>query len=117
MPVIQIADDVYRRVAAFKQVVESVVEGEMDDTTCVEVILVLGLDQMLADLVGQDPAVLVRSLQKLAATHPDPVYDFVVRMMREGTLSRQQKETLRHRIGFRAEPAEAQPPRHREQEA
>ena len=100
MPTVDVSDDTYHRVEAFASLVESVIEAEIDVAACVELILRRGMDRMLADLIGQEPAVLLGSFQQLAALHPDEVYAYVTSMMEEGALVKE-REALRRRIGFR----------------
>jgi len=90
----------YKRVLEFKPVVEAVIEETLDIDTCVEVVLMLGLDSMLADLVGPlDHSTLLSSFQQMASRNPAEVYSYVVETLDRGEIARQ-KEGLRRKVGF-----------------
>jgi hypothetical protein len=103
MTTIDISDDAYRRVVEFKAVVEAAINEELDLRTYLEVILQQGINSMLADLIGQDPAILIKSFQQLASKHPAEIYQFVAQTIREGILVGDREE-LRRRIGFSPRP-------------
>jgi hypothetical protein len=100
MPEIAISDEMYARVREFKQVVEAVIDEEIDLDGCVELVLMQGLDLMLADLLSPlDPTILLKSFQQLASKHPAEVYQYITETMRQGA-SVQQRESMRRRLGF-----------------
>lgn len=100
MPQITVSDSMYRRVLEFKQVIENVIEDTLDIDTCAEVILMQGLDSMLADLIGPlDHSTLLSSFQQMASRNPAEVYSYVVETLESGAVA-QQKEALRRKLGF-----------------
>ncbi len=100
MPTVEVSDEMYARVALFRPLAEAVLEAELDMPGCVELMLEQGLQRTLADLVGDDAAILLKSLQQLAARHPDRVYPYLSEVLKEGALAKQ-REALQRRIGFR----------------
>ena len=71
MPKITISKDVLGRVSEFRKVIEAVIEEEADNEKCVEVILLRGMDLMLAELLlPTGPETLLTTVQKLGARHP-----------------------------------------------
>ena len=64
MPQITISDDIYAKIAEFKQVVESVIEEELQLDVHAELVIDHGIDSILADILGPlDKNVLIRSFQ------------------------------------------------------
>ena len=100
MPPIAVSDEMYNRVLEFKSVLEAVIEETLDVDTCAEVILMRGLDSMVADLIGPlDHSTLLSSFQQMASRNPAEVYSYVVETLERGALARQ-KEALRRKLGF-----------------
>jgi hypothetical protein len=100
MPGIDVPDDLYERLEAFRHVAQEVLEDEMSLDFCIEVMLAYALDNMLADLVANvEPPVLLKSFQQLAAQHPEEVYAYVVDTLRRGDASLKREEA-RRRFGF-----------------
>jgi hypothetical protein len=66
--------------------------------SCIEIVLVRGLDVMLADLMENvEPQVLLTSFQQLAAQHPQAIYGYVTEMMDTGVAINREK--ARRQIG------------------
>ncbi|HXF81635.1 MAG TPA: hypothetical protein VNN19_02640 [bacterium] len=79
---------------------ETVIQEEVRFEEHVEMVLHLGINYMLALLIGgADQAALVRSIQQLGARSPALVYGCVVEMLKAGAAVREQEE-LRRQIGF-----------------
>jgi len=99
VPQVTVTDDLHKRLAAFKPIVEAVLEEEFDLDSCTEVVLERGLTIMLSDLLGAvEPPVLLASFEQLAAQHPDEVYGFVAETLRTGDAI--QREQAKERLGF-----------------
>lgn len=100
MPKINVSDEMYKRLGEFKHVVETVIEEEMALDECAEMILTLGIDRVLDDLLGSlDTTVLLRSLQQLGAQYPVQVYRYIAKTLETGTAA-QEQEAMRQRLGF-----------------
>ena len=100
MPALELSDETYRRVDAFRAVIKSVLDEEVDAEACLGLIFERGLDSMLLDLLGpQDQATLLHSIQHLALREPETVYQSVADMIDAGAKV-QQRERHRPRIGF-----------------
>lgn len=100
MPAITVSDEMHARLTEFKPVVETVIQEEIGFEQHVEAVLHLGINYMLALVIGgSDQDTLIRSMQQLAARSPGVVYGFVVEMLKTGAAARQQ-EDLRRQIGF-----------------
>jgi hypothetical protein len=100
MSQIAVSDGMYNRVLEFKPVLEAVIEETLDVDTCAEVILMEGLDSMLADLIGSlDHSTLLSSFQQMASRNPSEVYSYILETLQRGTVARQ-KEALRRKLGF-----------------
>ena len=97
---ISISEETYRRLKEIKHVVEAVLEEKMGLDECAEIVLVLGIDSILEDLLGSlDSAVLLSSLQQLGARYPVQVYRYIADTLKKGAAS-QEREAMRRRLGF-----------------
>jgi hypothetical protein len=100
MPKIDVSDEMHKRLLHFKQVIEAVLEEEMSLDACAEMILILGIDSMLDDLLGSlDSTVLLGSLQQLGAEYPVQVYRYIAETLEKGAAV-QEQEAMRQRLGF-----------------
>ena len=102
MPKIDVSDEMHKRLLHFKHVVEAVLEleEEMSLDACAEMILRLGIDFILDDLLGSlDSTVLLRSLQQLGAEYPVQVYRYIAETLKKGAAA-QEQEAMRQRLGF-----------------
>lgn len=102
MPQITVSDETFNRVAEFRRVIEAIIEGEVDSVQCAELVLLRGMDLMLAEfLAPAGPEALLMTVQKLGACHPAQVYAFIADALKAG-MSREQKEEAKRQIGFHA---------------
>jgi hypothetical protein len=102
--VVAISRDTYDRVDAFRPVVEAVLGEPVSVQDCVEILVLLGLDAALADLLGpQPPEILLRSIQQLGRRYPREVYGYLAETLKEGAAIQEQKR-LRERLGFQTPP-------------
>ena len=100
MPQVSLSDEMQTRLLEFKPVVESVVQEQIGFEQHVETVLHLGMNYMLAMIIGgSDQQTLVRSIQLLAIQSPGVVYRFVVEMLKAGVAPLEQEE-LRRQIDF-----------------
>ncbi len=100
MATLEISEDLHARLAAFKPVVEAVIEEPISFEAFVTLLLDQALAAMFSDLLkGVDENTMLRSLQLLAARHPAEVYGFVVDVLRVGAATID-RESMRRRIGF-----------------
>jgi hypothetical protein len=100
MAQVEISDKLRERIAAFKPVIEAVLEEEVNFDYCAEIVLERGLETMLSDLLGMvEPAVLLASFQQLAAQHPEEVYGFVAATLQSGAAA-VEREHARQKFGF-----------------
>lgn len=98
---LNIPEDLHRRVAAFKELVEAVLEEEISLDKCAVLILQQGMDAMLADILAPvDQTTLLRSFQQLGARYPTELYSFVAETLRTGA-GGQEREGIRRKFGFR----------------
>lgn len=101
MSEIAISEEMYNRIAQFKQVVDTLVEDETNFDDYVEFILGQGIDSILTALLGSaDQATLLESFRQLSSQYPVQVYQYVAETLRKGTQV-QELEEIRQRIGFR----------------
>ncbi len=106
MPEITVSNEMHAQLVEFKPIVETVIEEQIEFEQHVEAVLNLGMNYMLALVIGgADQDTLIRSMQQLAARSPRVVYGFVVEMLKAGAAARQREE-LRRQIGFRPHPPE-----------
>jgi hypothetical protein len=100
MATTEIPEELHARLAAFKPVVEAVIEETMSFEDFVALLLDQALAAMFSDLLkGLDETTMLHSLHQLAARHPAEVYGFVADVLAAGA-STIDRETLRRRIGF-----------------
>lgn len=99
-----IGKETIEQVQAFQPVIEAVLGEELDLSGCIELLIRLGIDAALEDLLGsQSPEVLLRSIQQLGVRHPQAVYGYIAETLRAGAAYREQ-ERLRRRLGFQTPP-------------
>jgi hypothetical protein len=100
MPEITISEEAHRRLVEFKCVVETVIEDEIDLDDCAEMILEMGIDSMVEDLLGSlDSTVLLHSIQQLGAKYPMQVYQYIAETLKQGAPSEAQRE-MQRQLGF-----------------
>jgi hypothetical protein len=91
--------DLYKRVEAFRPLMEVVIESPVDFDSCMEAVLDRGLQVMLTDVIGTtEPGILLGSINELARRHPETIYGFVAELMAAGAAI--ERERARKRIGF-----------------
>ncbi len=101
MPQVSVSDEMHKRLVEFKPVVEGVIQEQIGFEQHVETVLDLGMNYMLALLIGgTDRDTLVRSIQQMAARSPGLVYGYVVEMLKAG-IAAGELEELRRQIDFR----------------
>ncbi len=106
MPQVSVSDEMHQRLVEFKPVVEGVIKEQIGFEQHVEAVLDMGMNYMLALLIGgADRDTLIRSIQLMAARSPGVVYGYVVEMLKTGAAASEQEE-LRRQIGFRLRRAE-----------
>lgn len=92
MPKITVSKELHARVAAFKQVVETVIDMKISLDQCATFILERGLDAMVADLLGsQEHSILLSSLQQLGSRYPAQVYEYVADTLKNGAAAQEQE--------------------------
>jgi hypothetical protein len=104
MAQIQISDKVYDQVAAFKPVIESILEVSLEFDRYVELLLRLAPDLILSEvLVRADPPALIRAIEELAQRNPGPVYAYLAEELHEGReiVEAQKRADVKKRFGFR----------------
>ncbi len=85
MPAINLSEETYKLVAAFKPVVEAVIEEEVSVQVCAELILGQGINSMLSDIVGEvDQPTMLRSFRQLGERYPEQVYGYVAETLKAG---------------------------------
>lgn len=97
MATIEVGEDCFHRLQAFKPVVEAVINEKMQWQDYVEVIVQVGLTKMLTDIVS-NPDAAIATVLKLAELEPDVVYTLMVKTW-ENLNADQQAET-KERFGF-----------------
>lgn len=101
---IEISDQVYEQVAAFKPVIESILEVSLEFDRYVELLLRLAPDLILTDVLGRaDPPALIRAIEELAQRNPEPVYTYLAEALRAGQemVQPEKKADVKKRFGFR----------------
>ncbi len=108
MPKIEISDKVYEQVAAFKPVIESLLEVQLEFDQYVEMLLKLTPDFILSDVLGHaDPPALIQTIEELARRNPKPVYAYLAEELHQDReiVEVQKRAEVRRRLGFK-EPGE-----------
>jgi hypothetical protein len=104
MAQIQISDKVYEQIAAFKPVIESILEVSLEFDKYVELLLRLAPDLVLSEvLVRADPPALIRAIEELAQRNPKPVYAYLAEELHEGRemVEAEKKADVKRRFGIR----------------
>jgi len=100
MPEITISDDVYNKVAGFKQVVEEVIESEIENDSYIEFVLGKGVDSLLYDLISPlKQKTLLNSIKILGSRYPDQVYGFIAEVIKKGA-SEETRKSYKRQIGY-----------------
>lgn len=100
MAQLTINDDLYNRVAQFKQVVEAVIEESIGFDEYMALIVGRGVDSMLADILGHaDQPTMLTSFQQLGSKYPAQVYAYIAEVLQTGAAIHE-REQLRKKIGF-----------------
>ena len=85
MAQIEISDTVYEQVAAFKPVVESILEVSLEFDRFIELLLKMAPDFILSDVLGHaDPPALIQTIEELARRNPKPVYSYLAEELHVG---------------------------------
>src|SRR5690348_1275788 len=101
MPRITISRDTYERLKAFQGLGEQLLGGPTTVEQCAEGLMFMGMRAILDGLWRpQEPDVLVETLQKLAAAHPQQVYPFLAEVLKAGDRIEQEREREVPAFGF-----------------
>jgi hypothetical protein len=99
VPQINVGDDTYARIKAFKPFGEELGGCEMSMDLCAETLILIAMQMISKALWGQqDGEALVQTLQKLTARHPDEVYGFLADVWK--AIHEDERERLRQQIPF-----------------
>jgi hypothetical protein len=108
MAQINLSDELYARVLAFKPFLESVLEVSLETDTFFEMLVRLAPDFIIAEAFkGVEPAVFLSILQQLGQEHPE-TYAAVASIMdraEEKAIETIRRAEMRQRLGFK-EPGE-----------
>ena len=100
MPSFIVSNETHKRLEAFKPLLEYVTDESITIETCLDVVVNQGLNAMLGDLIGSlDHSILLKSMQQLASKYPTKIYEYIIEMMKIGEMENE-KEKLKHKIGF-----------------
>lgn len=87
MPEISLSDEIHERLSAFRLLMNRFDDEELPFDQFVEAVMCVGMDSMVERLLsGVDSAVLVTSMQQLAARHPREVYQFLADTLDAGNI-------------------------------
>jgi hypothetical protein len=104
MATIELSDDTFTRLNEFKTVIEAVINVEISADACLELILQQGIDSMLTNLYSsQEPAVLIQSIQQLAAKYPTEVFHYIADTINAGEME-MESQNLKNQMGFQVAP-------------
>ncbi len=102
MPQINVSDTVYKRIMAFKPIVESLLEVSLEDDGYVELLLRLTPDFIMGQAFGAaDAKVLFSVLLQLGQNHPE-VYGGIAELLErdEQTIEAQKRAEVKRTLGF-----------------
>ncbi len=92
---IEISEEAIKKVNGFKKLINHVLELELpNESDYIEMILIIGLDKMLQDLLPKEE-MLLKTMVKMFNECPEFVCDFILRRLKEGefVLSDEAEET------------------------
>lgn len=99
---IEISGELHKRIAAFKEVIEAVMDEKYEMNNFVARLLDEGVDLLLEKLLANvPPETFLQSFQQLGAKYPTEVYSYIAETLRRG--GEINKEELKKAIGFQAE--------------
>lgn len=99
MPEITVSEKAYTGLVEFKSVFDSVTEENIGFDVYVESILTVGIDSILGSLMESlDQKTFLRSFQQLGTEHPEQVYRYVAKTLRQGANVRN-REAIRQKLG------------------
>ena len=77
--------DLYKRVLASRPLIETILEEQQDTQDCVNLLIELGLERLLTDIMGKvESEVLLKAILQYAARAPEVVYGHTVEMLTLG---------------------------------
>ena len=95
LPSIQLHDKTIQKIRAFGKIIQ-VILGESqtpeDDSGRVELIVSIGLDRMLQDVLPKEEPILQKTMTQMFALNPEFICDFVADRIRQGGEEEQDKQ-------------------------
>lgn len=77
--------DLHKRVLASRPLIETILEEQQDTQNCVNLLIELGLERLLTDIMGKvESEVLLKAMLQYAARAPEVVYGHTVEMLTLG---------------------------------
>lgn len=83
MPKIEISEDTYKKLKAFKRVIDVILEEKLKESVYAELVISIGLDRMLQDPLPQED-MLLKTMVAMFKRNPEFVCDFVAEMLEKG---------------------------------
>jgi len=85
MPQVRISKDTMFKVRAFRKVIDAVIgEGPKEDSDYVEIIVQIGLERMLQDILPKEEPIGLKTMTAMFNRDPQFVSDFVAERIAEG---------------------------------
>lgn len=103
MPRINVSRDLYEHLKAFQALGDHLQGESMTIEQCAEALIFMGIQSILDGLYRQvDAEVLIETLKKLAAAHPQQVYPFMASVLKNGSRIAEEQQREAPVLGFRA---------------
>lgn len=100
MASITVADELYPKLVAFKEVIEAVVGEHMEFDTYIELVLEEGIEAVLKDVLGlSNHQALVSSFSELSTRYPTQVFAHLAEQITAGELPAGGQRTNDRRLG------------------
>lgn len=94
----EISDELQRKLASFKKVVNSVLEEEIPDDAYVDLVIDQGIKSMLGDIMPKDVDVLRTTIERISEANPEFLFDFVAEILKRGESIN--KASIKQKLGF-----------------
>ena len=92
MPGVEISDECFRKLKAFKMVADVVLKDELkDDSGYMELVMTIGLETMLRDLFPSE-GIMPDMFLAMFEENPEFVSGFIAKMLERGELVKERKE-------------------------
>ena len=98
---IEFNDKDFKRISSFKKIYDTILEEEVDFQEYISIVIDIGIEQMLKDIIPQDEKVLWNTIMKINREYPELFSEFAVKILSKDTdVTQQVKEKMKERLSY-----------------